>query len=156
MQFLGQVALPDGQLSIFMCQNNPGQCPTWDPQAGANRALFFPSGPLTVLPAPAGPTRLPEVSTATSVERAEQNYGEARRAWAAENGDATLDVLGQLGGEPDWIQGDETPTCPTCGKPMQLVVQLEQGHGQEMNFGGGSAYAFACHEDRQAAFLWQQ
>lgn len=68
------------------------------------------------------------------------------------------DVLGQLGGQPAWLQNDETPACPTCARQMRLVVQLEEGrdHATAMNFGGrGEAYAFACEPCAQAVFLWQ-
>jgi hypothetical protein len=37
-------------------------------------------------------------------------------------------VLGQLGGQPKWLQYDETPGGPECVKPMSFVVLLEEGH----------------------------
>jgi hypothetical protein len=39
---------------------------------------------------------------------------------------------------------------------MNLVAQLEQGLSRsEINFGGGTGYAFACLPCAEAAFLWQ-
>ena len=37
-------------------------------------------------------------------------------------------LLGQrtkLGGEPDWDQGDECPTCPECKLAMSFVAQID-------------------------------
>ncbi len=155
MQFLAQIQLPDGYLSIFMCQNDPGMCEEWDPFAGGNKALLFGADGLTAATPPGtGVTKLPEVSAVKFEDHPDEDYDTARRSF----GERTREVLGQLGGEPAWIQGEETPNCPVCGKPMRFVAQLEEGHQYETaaNFGGGSAYAFACVADKQAAFLWQQ
>lgn len=159
MQFLAQISLADlaeepGYLAIFMCQNDPGSCDEWDPEAGGNHAAVLPIDGLTVAtPPPTGVTQLPEVS-ATSHTDVESGYKDARKSY----GDAVRDVLGQLGGEPDWIQGDEWPVCPECEVLMDFVVQLEEGHDHRTsaNYGGGSAYAFACYSDALGAFLWQQ
>ena len=96
-------------------------------------------GPELARPPSEGETLLGEIS-GTRLESREGTYDEARDAYPGP------DVGGQLGGEPSWIQGDETPTCDGCQQRMQLVAQLEEGHRDEpsANFGGGSAYAFAC------------
>lgn len=31
----------------------------------------------------------------------------------------------KFGGQPDWIQNDETPKCPECHKKMSLVAQID-------------------------------
>lgn len=51
---------------------------------------------------------------------------------------------GQLGGEPDWIQGPEEPTC--CATPMKFYAQLDSRHlPSEFNLvDGGSLYVFYC------------
>lgn len=155
MQFLAQVRRDADYLSIFMCQNDPGLCDEWDAEGGGNLALVVPAERLTAAtPPPTGDTRLPEVSAVTYTEVEDQDYDQARAAWPDQR-----DVLGQLGGEPAWIQGDETPNCRTCGEPMLFVAQLEEGHNYETsaNFGGGgSAYAFTCRTHPLAAFLWQR
>jgi hypothetical protein len=154
MQFLAQVGQESGYLAIFMCQNDPGLCDEWDPGGGGNQALVLPDDGLAVATPPSGgETRLAEVSAVQFTEVGEPDYDSARAAWTGQR-----EVLGQLGGEPSWIQGDETPSCPECGEPMRFVVQLEEGHDYETraNFGGGSAYAFACRTHPRAAFLWQQ
>jgi hypothetical protein len=79
-------------------------------------------------------------------------YDLARELWWKHNPDKVNDLIGQLGGEPSWMQGDETPDCPSCSRPMPLAAQLyERG----ANFGTGEAYAFHCPACGTAAFLWQ-
>ena len=73
----------------------------------------------------------------------------------------TLSPAGQIGGEPSWVQNEETPDCDACGKPMQLAAQLEEGpdHRTAMNFGSGSGcgYVFRCGCSQPALgkLLWQ-
>jgi hypothetical protein len=165
MQFLAQVMLGDlgmdewrGVLPIFMCQSDPGMCDEWDAVAGGNRALIFPAGGLVPAVVPAGPaTVLGEVSAVQYVTLSE-GYDQARQAWPEREGLPWRDVLGQLGGQPSWVQADETPACPECAKPMSFVIQLEEGHDYRTaaNFGGGCGYGFACQPCGTAAFLWQQ
>lgn len=83
----------------------------------------------------------------------EEDYDTARENW---EGNRRL-VLGQLYGEPSWIQGDETPKCDCCNKKMRFVAQLEEGpdHNTDMNFGGGCGYLFDCKEGKTAKFLSQ-
>ncbi|MFI5909648.1 hypothetical protein [Dactylosporangium sp. NPDC051541] len=161
MQFQGQAPLDGGGLlSMFMCQNDPGLCDEWDATAGGNRAYLF--GPDDLRPAmvPAeGATRLPEAQGATLEEVAGDDYFRAREEWAERAGQSPRQVLGQLGGEPGWLQGDETPACPSCDRPMSFVVQLEEGHEYRTaaNYGGGGcAYGFVCRPCAGAAFLWQR
>jgi hypothetical protein len=153
MQFVAQLRLGDDDLlAIFMCANDPGLCDEWDASAGGNRALLLPAGGAPVTPPPDGATSLGAVSAVALVAR-EGDYDAARGAWPG----SRREVLGQLGGVPAWIQGDETPACPACHTPMAFVAQLEEGRedATAANFGGGCAYAFACLTDREAAFLWQ-
>lgn len=170
MQFVGHVLLDDlaprqgedppqrGLLSIFMCQNDPGLCEEWDPTAGGNTALLFPPGDLSpaVVP-PGGKTLLPQTCGISLSAMDASTYGEARVSWSEAEDRPLRHVLGQLGGAPDWLQHDETPTCPSCAAPMDFVAQLEEGHDHNtsMNFGGGCAYAFACEPCGNARFLWQ-
>ena len=173
MQFLAQVILddlqtaaegaaqiPQGVVSIFMCQNDPGLCDEWDATSGGNRALLFASADLTAAqPPPDGETTLREVFTVHYIRMDGDNYGEARDRWAEQQNRSPRDVLGQLGGVPWWIQSDETPCCPRCHEDMAFLVQLEEGRDwhTSANFGGGGcAYAFMCRPCQKAAFLWQR
>ncbi|MFG3227647.1 DUF1963 domain-containing protein [Kitasatospora sp. NPDC048194] len=178
MQFLAQIHLDDlgrhvgqgtphgrGVLGLFMCQNNPGLCAEWDPKAGGNRALLFPADGLRPLVVPdLGEDGDPQAVLLGAVSAiafqslpVAADYGEARAEWLERSGRPPRHVLGQLGGEPDWLQGDETPDCPGCSQPMPLAVRLEEGQhaATAMNFGGGAAYAFACEPCTEAVFLWQ-
>jgi len=87
------------------------------------------------------------------------DYEQARTEIVERTQRDALEVLGKLGGEPTWLQGDETPACPACGHDMRFVAQLEEGPDWKtaMNFGGGGwAYVFQCAEcESSAAMLWQ-
>lgn len=171
-----------GVLALFMCQNDPGMCAEWDPRAGGNRALLFRADVLQQIPVPAPDEHEDEdddedededededddqeaillgaVSTlAYDTFSTTADYDQAREEWTGQTDRQLQDVLGQLGGQPAWIQYDETPTCTACARPMPLVVQLQEGrdHTTAMNFGGGGrAYAFACEPCAQAVLLWQ-
>jgi hypothetical protein len=146
-QFLAHLPLHDGPtLAVFMCADNPGMCDAWSASGGAN-AVLVAAGDLVPLAAPAGETRLGEVSAVRVVDF-DGEYWDAL---------ANREVLGQIGGEPEWIQDEETPNCPSCEKEMDFVVQLEEGHDHRtaMNFGSGSAYVFACRPCERGAFLFQ-
>ena len=36
-----------------------------------------------------------------------------------------LGLRTKLGGQPEWIQDDETPACPECGTLMTFVAQID-------------------------------
>lgn len=160
MKFLAQVFLDDLEpeaatvdravLSIFMCQNEPGLCDEWDPGSGGNRAFLFSRGDLTAALVPdKGETLLTESWGIDYVTT------DAPADLAMLGGDS---ILGQLGGAPVWLQGDETPRCQVCAVQMTFIAQLEEGRdgSEAMNFGGGGiGYAFACESCGQASFLWQ-
>ncbi|MGF1429004.1 DUF1963 domain-containing protein [Kitasatospora sp. LaBMicrA B282] len=165
-------------LALFACQNDPGMCDDWEPDSGGNLALLLPVDGLQPIPRPEpadaandenadedgdedeeddvlglGATRAVELCRMT-----EPDYYDARTEWAERTGRPVTEILGQLGGTPDWLQGDETPGCPDYAQPMPLAVQLEPGpdHLTAMNFGdGGNGYGFACEPCGRATFLWQ-
>ena len=72
-----------------------------------------------------------------------------------------LGLRTKLGGKPDWIQGDYTPPCESCGNPMTFVAQIDSiehdnehnplrkdcmGH-QDYMFGDvGMIYVFWCFD----------
>ncbi|MEV8095897.1 DUF1963 domain-containing protein [Kitasatospora sp. NPDC085879] len=174
MQFLAQILLDDlgrhagtgasdgrGLLALFMCRNNPGGCQEWSPRAGGNRALLLPAEGARPLPLPDldehadeddDPRLLGAVRAVSHQPAPGTGYARARLRPTPGR------PLGQLGGEPGWLQYDETPECPGCARPMPFAAQLEEGPDPvtAMNFGGGgSAYAFACEPCDHAAFLWQ-
>ncbi|CAL9585176.1 hypothetical protein [Streptomyces sp. enrichment culture] len=144
MLFFAHLPLEAGVIAVFLCQNNPGLCDDWDATAGANRAFVF-DGPLSAATVPAeGETRLGAVTALRP---------------HPDGTPAEEPVLGRLGGEPGWLQGDETPACPSCATRMTFTADLEEGAEFETsaNFGGGGlGYVFHCRPCGEAAFLWQR
>jgi hypothetical protein len=161
MQFVGQIRseLLQRLYLAFMCQNDPGMCDEWDPNAGGNVVISQGTENLVLANAPDEGVTLRRACQSVTIETIEaEDYEAARKAWSAKHGRSSRFVLGHIGGDPTWIQGDETPECDFCAQPMQLVAQLEQGpDGEtEANFGGGCAYLFGCAcEHKAAKFLWQ-
>lgn len=183
MQFLAQILLgPEGTggagsgagaegsatgvVALFACQNNPGGCRDWEAFSGANLVLVLPADGLLPVARPALAedadehvlVRATVHAAARQTERA-ADYTAARSAWAERTGVPPKHVLGQYGGEPDWLQYDQTPSCPSCATGMPLVAQLQEGPDAigAMNFGfGGRGYAFACVPCGHGAFLWQR
>jgi len=63
-------------------------------------------------------------------------------------------VASRIGGEPGWIQQDETPDCPRCGDPMAFVLQL--AGTRDIDFcDEGRLYSFACPHCSVSATLIQ-
>jgi hypothetical protein len=166
MQFLGQIALDDSSTNrlvlIFMCQNDPGLCDEWDANLGGNCALVVPiDGDGRLADAPETGVTMRDAVYGARVEIVDSaSYDDARKRWVEENHSTERQILGMLGGEPFWLQGDETPTCDRCGGRMRFVAQLEEGPDRKsaMNFGlGGCGYLFHCSCERgHAKFLWQR
>lgn len=166
MQFLAQIKLADSAdeslngrpqvLLLFQCQNEPGMCDEWDANAGGNAACLASVGTAAVSAPETGDTTLSSESFVTlkpydssvATESEDDNYIDA-----VEDNE---NILGKIGGDALWLQGDETPDCD-CGNKMHFVAQLEERGGGGINFGGGGVgYAFVCGvcEDK-AKFLWQ-
>ncbi|MFI5674121.1 hypothetical protein [Streptomyces cellulosae] len=112
--------------------------------AGANHAYLF-SGELTPAIVPDDGETLLSAVTALRLHPADEP--------------TEAPVLGRLGGEPDWLQGDETPDCPSCATRMTFTAELKEGYdfATSANFGGwGRGYLFNCQPCSEAAFLWQR
>jgi hypothetical protein len=131
---------------LFQCENDPGACNEWSPDGG-NAALLV-TGAVTALEAP----------TAAGPSGVQPTFLPATGFVAFDEGDDGLedpDARGRIGGEPDWIQADETPTC--CGGPMGFVLQIDESAHRQLNFcGGGAAYAFVCNGCQRGVYLMQQ
>jgi len=159
MMFLAHLPVDAGVVSVFMCQNDPGLCEEWDPAVGGNRAYLFPADAAlhAVAPPAEGETALTVVTGLQPTPVAEDSYPAAMKAWT-DSGNDRRDTLGQLAGDPHWLQADETPTCPDCEQRMKFAAMLEQGRDYQtgMNFGGdGWGYTFTCAGCARAGFLWQ-
>lgn len=70
------------------------------------------------------------------------------------NKSTELGKRSKFGGNPDWIQNDETPKCECCKKKMEFVAQLDSidftGYASknvEYMFGDvGMIYVFFCRD----------
>ena len=77
----------------------------------------------------------------------------------------------KLGGDADWLQGDERPDCPFCKKPMKFVGQIDSiehksehnphgrapvGEGRHWMFGDvGMIYVFFCLDCLETRSVFQ-
>ena len=77
----------------------------------------------------------------------------------------------KLGGDPDWVQGDERPDCPACGGRMMFIGQLDSmehdspknphridclSDQQQFVFGDvGMIYVFLCENCNEASAVMQ-
>ena len=82
-----------------------------------------------------------------------------------------LGLRSKLGGEPTWIQEDETPTCPACRTEMTFIGQIDSiehqsaenphqvnalSDEQRYMFGDvGLIYVFLCLEDLETQSIVQ-
>lgn len=164
MQFLGQLpaGAQDGAeplLLLFMCQNDPGSCNEWDADGGGNVVIAVDRESIGLIDPPNdGETLRPVCYGASIVNVESENYYDAQQVWVGSTGESARQILGHIDGQPDWLQGEEVPSCDQCGEPMSFVAQLEEGPDCKtaMNFGGGCAYVYRCRYDRrQAKMLWQ-
>ena len=75
--------------------------------------------------------------------------------------DQDLGRRSKLGGQPTWIQNEDTPNCEDCGEPMTFVAQLDSiGHrqpeAQGYMFGDvGLIYVFFCFDDGATRSVFQ-
>jgi len=162
MQFLGQIRRPDsGRLTqVFMCDNEHSSCQTWEADGGANAVLCMNAdGDLRLADIPVEGKTVRPVLYGVHIEYVEaSDYEAACRTWKDGNAGRGRDVLGQISTEACWLQGDETPNCDHCHRPMRLLAQLERGrdYTTEMNFAGGCGYVFECDcAGGVGKFLWQ-
>lgn len=166
MQFVAQIKLADltdpsfksrpEVLLIFMCQNDPGMCNDWNANSGGNAVVVAASGSAEINAPETGETVLPQetfVNLKPYDSGLQEETEDDHYVAAVNESDA---VLGKVGGNPLWLQSDETPECG-CGSQMRFVAMLEERGGGGMNFGGGGVgYVFACTECQdKAKFLWQ-
>lgn len=148
MQFTAQLADGDDLILVFFCQANPGMCDSWDPDSGCNAGIVVPSTGLHLAEAPeseSGTAVFDEGAWLLQVQPGDHTDWPAA---ADEGRSAGHVVAGQLGGEPLWIQGDETPD---AHRFVAMLMEMPFG----FNFGGGWAYVFA-DDAGHAKVLWQQ
>jgi len=162
MQYLGRVPHPGDPLRrilLFQCANDPSLCDNWRLAEGASSAVVIEMADpmVTVMPPYGGVTMLPAMWSGHAV--ADPGPYHLTRSFDLGFRHLGRRVLGQVGGQPEWLQAGETPRCPGCGRLMMLAAQIEEGpdYRTAINFGGsGSGYIFVCGcPANQARFLWQ-
>lgn len=155
LQYQGKIKTDIGLELIFMCDNDPGMCDEWDAEGGGNKVIIVNHENLEFFSPDDVELAIRKTEYGAKIVEANAlDYDSARENWEG-NG---REVLGQLYGEPVWLQADETPECDCCKQSMRFVAQLEEGpdHRTAMNFGGGGvAYLFDCKAGKTAKFLWQ-
>lgn len=157
LQFQGQIRPPGAQHLhlVFMCTNHPGECDQFEADGGGNAVITVAAAGLHLAAVPAQGETQRDTRYGARLQRVPaQAYSDAFAAYPGRR----REVLGQIGGKADWVQGDATPLCNACHTPMQLVAQLESGpdYQTEMNFAGGCGYLFECHcSGVSGKFLWQ-
>lgn len=156
MRYMGKIKTDLGLELIFICENDPGMCGDEDPDGGANQVIVISElSSLEEFSMDNTENTLRGIEySSTVVEVEADSYDIARSNWQGKG----REILGQLNGQPEWIQGDETPTCDCCQKNMRFIAQLEEGpdYSTAMNFGGGGVgFLFDCPQGKTAKFLWQ-
>ena len=172
LQFFAHLPVEYGVLSVFVCQNDPGACESWDATSGANRVYLFPREELQPVAVPEkGVTLLPATSAirthVVTLDPEESDghdelepdaYDLARSGWKREPEERfgkQREVLGSLGGSPSYLEDDRLPACPSCTGTTEFAAHLEEGISAQtaMNLGGQLGYVFVCRACREGAFL---
>ncbi|MET7365971.1 hypothetical protein ABZS61_09090 [Streptomyces sp. NPDC005566] len=172
LQFFAHLPVEYGVLSVFVCQNDPGACESWDATSGANRVYLFPRYGLQPVAVPEmGLTLLPATSAIRThvvtldpeesddhEQLAPDAYDLARSGWKREPEERfgkQREVLGSLGGSPSYLEDDRLPTCPSCNGTTEFAAHLEEGESAQraMNLGGQLGYVFVCRACCEGAFL---
>ena len=52
----------------------------------------------------------------------------------------------KLGGQPDFIQGREWPTCPECAEEMSFIAQIDSLNDEFCFVDCGMIFVFYCFE----------
>jgi hypothetical protein len=61
----------------------------------------------------------------------------------------------KLGGEPDFIQGEDIPICEDCGKKMSFYAQLDSINDEYCIADCGMIYTFLCFDCNSVKSLIQ-
>ena len=87
------------------------------------------------------PTAQPE---SESYEPAEVEPLPERPLSLTPTGAKALEAGNRAGGQPGWIQGDDTPACPACAEPMNFLAQFASTEKYMFGADMGIAYVFLC------------
>jgi uncharacterized protein YwqG len=176
----------EGTLQLFYCTSEAGGCETWDAFSGAHlvRLLTGPARvathPRGLAPFPArtvddwkeqldypDPEEHPELGLDYDYDFAKNRVTVTcdELGLALRDLDIDLDVAetiavaemgDKLGGWPAWIQGVRYPLCTTCGRRMDLVLQVDSEDNLPYMFGdAGAGHITQCRDHPEVlAFAW--
>jgi hypothetical protein len=71
--------------------------------------------------------------------------------WAADE----IGTRHRLGGDPEFIQGEDWPVCESCGDRMTFYAQLDSINDDYVIADCGMIYVFICFECNQTRSLIQ-
>lgn len=146
LRFLGKIATENCLLNFYMCSSD--ECPTGDPDFGANKVVSVPYGDLRYIDAPAEDNTICDYEYgAVLIEYNEdESYNAAYNRLIAEDNFVPSQILGHIGGELPLYELNTIPDCDICKEPMHLVSKLEDrplGSGLLLYL-GGYGYVFDC------------
>jgi hypothetical protein len=77
--------------------------------------------------------------------------------WLWQDWDSRWANLHRIGGLPSWVQEPGHPGCPSCGRTMGFLLQLDSGlraqAGDHVHWCSGLLYAFWCDACQVSAFF---
>ena len=176
----------EGILQLFYCSQDDGSCETWQPFSGTHvvRLLTGPSvvatspGDLAAFPMRSvegwrefvdypHPEEHVRLGLAYAYDFAKKRVSVSCDDVGVALRDLDIDMEvaetianaepgDKLSGWPHWIQSVEYPSCPTCGREMELVLQLDSEDNVPHMFGdAGCGHITQCPEHPQVlAFGW--
>lgn len=182
MDFIGQISLnypikfseEYTMAYIFMCpgefENGLLKCENWDCRSGANIVILQSGGKALYSESAFDPFS----DYLLEFEEKEEPWIDYTDYEIDEDIQELVVATTKIGGVTAWLQDDETPNCPKCGKSMKFVAQIEselegplsafpekweEECKEFLNFGGwGMGFVFICDEqcgNKNGAFLWQ-
>ena len=165
---LAKVPIPNralaGTLQFFYCNSTEPlcevDCESWRLNDRAMLLRVIPSTKKTAtVECPADvPSPVPARSIELRPEKADfPDRQDARDRYEIYEAPRRTQAGDKLLGWPDWVQGNEWPSCPDCGKPMDLLMQMASNKGIDHQWGdSGDAYLFLCFDHpARVGFVWQ-
>lgn len=146
MQFTAQFDLGDRLVLVFFCQQDPGLCDSWEADEGCNAVIVLSAeAAMTVATTPEGirPAPLAPMTLETAPRIAEDGH-DVDESVTADG----WTPIGIWGGEPYWIQDDETPA------GARFLAQLDETP-LGINFADGYGYVFIGEDGESGKTLFQ-
>jgi hypothetical protein len=171
MRFIAQIALPESmrhggqQMAyLFITDREEYTEGTWEPDGGENAVILQPAPFQCVVETCAvstGPTLRSARIGKQGLLRKLRGFEPPPRELVeteltvteVEDQQKEASASCKVGGEPEWLQNDETP----ADGPWDLILQVDSAMAPfDLNSGDNEiGYAFIRRDGRSARFLWQ-